>query len=73
MCRVVYLVFDWRGEVSGQKISLLLKSFVHKSFCRNGVYRMVENLELGRRGLKKVVCSFVIHVVSANRLANVVT
>ena len=57
--RVVYLVFDWRDEVSGQKISLLLKSFVHKSFVG--------------RGLKKVVCSFVIHVVSANHLANVVT
>lgn len=70
MCRVVYLVFDWRDEVSGQKISLLLKSFVHKIFCGNGVYRIVENWELGRRGLKY---SFVIHVVSANHPANVVT
>lgn len=66
-------MFDWRDEVSGQKISLLLKSFVHKIFCRNGVYRIVENLELGRRGLKKAVYSFVIHVVSANHPANVVT
>ena len=66
-------MFDWRDEVSGQKISLLLKSFVHKSFRRNRVYHMVENLELGRRSLKKIVCSFVIHVVSANHLANVVT
>ena len=66
-------MFDWRGEVSGQKISLLLKSFVHKSFCRNGAYRIVENLKLGRRGLKKVVYSFVINVVSANHPANVRT